>query len=125
MAIPTVSMKYGKSGRGSGANLPRLIMSGTMTGATLENIVLPTVAGSVYWIVSSSITTATDVYSGHQTHQLEVPFGTKYGNTAGHSNTMFSQGTGRISITANADSTFTLSRTNANYTVRYVVYKVA
>lgn len=125
MANAKVVMKYGYSGRANASSLPRLIQSGTLEyESTIENTDFSLEAGSVYVLVTSSTTKATDAYSGHATYQWEVPTGAKYGNTAGHSAAMVTQGTQRVSITANADSTFTIKPTGLAYRVKYALYKV-
>ena len=126
MSIPKVVMRYGGNGGNVGGGLPRLVQSGDLEyETTVEDTILQLDEGGVYMLVTSSTTKSTDAYSGHATYQLEVPTGQKYGNTAGHSAALVTQGTQRISITANADSTFTIKPTGVAYHVRYALYKMA
>ena len=120
-------MIYGNAGAGGqGASLPRFVRGETLEFDTaVEETLLALSPGGIYWLVAMSTTKATDAYSGHQTYQLEVPTGTKYGTTAGHFATMFSQGTSRVKLTANSDSTFSITTTGTAYRVKYALYKVA
>lgn len=123
--MPNINMRYGTSEKKITGGLPKLIQSGDLEyESTIEDTIFNLDDGGIYWLVTRSTTKATDAYSGHATYQWEVPVGQKFGNTAGHSTAMVTNGTQRVSITANADSTFTIKPTGVAYHVRYALYKV-
>lgn len=118
---PKVNMLYG-GGRGSaGGGLPRYIAGGALD----DPVTITLDPGGVYWLSVTSVTRATDAYSGHAAYQIAAPWGQKYGTTGADSRSMVSNGTQRLTIATNNDSTLTLTpATPATYACRFALYKV-
>lgn len=128
MSIPKVIMRYGADGAGDvvGGGMPYYVQGGVLEyDNAVEATPLDVKEGGVYWLITSTQTKATDAYASRRITQIIVPTGAKYGNTQCNLGHLLADGTQRVTINNNRDSTVSIVPTGVVYRVRYALYKVA
>lgn len=126
MSIPKVVMRYGISGEARGGGLPRLVQSGDLEyETTIEDTILDLDEAGVYLFFGVATNKNTDAYSSMRTTQITSQTGEKFGVEKAKLQNILSDGTQRVSLTANTDGTVTLKPSDVLYHVRYTIYKMA
>ena len=123
--MPT-AMQYGSGNYGKDSNRMAnfsYVSGGVLVGG-VDSKILEFDAGGIYVLFTGEWNSSTEAYRGHHLSIIKVPELSLYGTTAIQRGSAYASSNSGVTFTANNDSTLTIAPTNANYSVRYALYKV-
>ena len=120
-------MRYGGNGSGDSPQaFPATAAEGVLEyETTIEDTVITLNESGVYLLFTVCTTKATDAYASLRTAQITAQTGAVFGTAAADVRNILSNGTQRVTVTANADGTLTLKPTAVAYRVKFSLVRVA
>lgn len=114
---------YGAQGTGgSGGGPSAIIYKGTIDDASVVDLILT--AGALYELFTAEYNASTGAYRGHRSRLIKAPEADVFGTTASQTINESASTNSGVTITMNADSSVSISRSSATYAVKYVLRAV-